>query len=308
MNYNIYINQKAIVALNVNLKKKLDLKDVTILDWMLKFHAEPKSKKLMMGEDHVYFWGAYALIIRENPLLNISDKQKLAVRIDKLIDAGLLHKFLSKEKGNKTYFCIAQKCFDLLNRDQLPLHPQKHEATPPKDRTLHPQKHDNNNISYNITTTTVIEKLENNEMLVETMQIRYGKSVDIKAKIGEFAMFCIAIEKQHNNNMDLFTHFTYWLASNASRPAVQNVDKQITWFIDQFNKKCNGQYKVTDEITKLFTVQLNNGFTGMQMAEAINNMFSSDAKNWHKEKGYAHATPVHLLKADNMNKYLNQKF
>lgn len=308
MNYNININQKAIAELNLNLKNKLDLKDATILEWMLKFHAEPKAKKLMI-HDQVYFWGAYQLIIDENPLLEIKDKDVLARKINKLISVGLIHKHLSKEKGNKTYFCITQKCFDLIKRDKSTLTVFQSEASDQKEVTLTVFQSDNNNIIDNDIIITISEKLKNNQMLVETMQMRYGKKVDVLAKIDEFERFCVSTEKIHSNNHALFYHFTNWLSINANKTSKSNVDNEITWFIEMFNKISKGNFKVTNDIEALFVKQLSSGFTGKEMAVGVRNMFSIDDRNeWHKKTAFKYATPRHFLKDDNVNTYLNQRF
>lgn len=148
MNWNININQKAITELNEISKIQLDFKDAAILDWMLKFHAEPKSKKLVIDE-RVYFWGSYALIIRENPMLFFKEKKHLSARIDKLINVGLLTKYLDKKEGNKTYFCITQKCFDLIKRGKNVLLPLMGLPSPSKGLRLLPPEGYNNNISNN---------------------------------------------------------------------------------------------------------------------------------------------------------------
>jgi len=165
---------------------------------------------------------------------------------------------------------------------------------------------DDNNTS--IIYTTTIEKLANNSELIElcAMQQKTSKEL-IESKIPEFIQFCKATDKKHNNNTDLFSHFGSWLRKQDFTAEVEQ--KNIDWFIKTFNTICNGSYVATDEIKKAFAKQLANGFTGPQMRTAIINMFSSDDRNkFHKQSGYQWATPLHLLKDDNVNKYLNQRF
>jgi hypothetical protein len=145
MNYNISINQKAISELNKTLVDKLDLKDATILDWMLKFHAEPKAKiKQINGSN--YIWVSYAYIIAENPLLEIVNKQTMSRRIEKLITAGLLDRSIDLDEGNKTYFGLTQVAFDLFLRGEITLSTEKSIPIDSKVDTLSTQKSNNYNI------------------------------------------------------------------------------------------------------------------------------------------------------------------
>ena len=115
MKYNILINQKAITELNAELptELQLDLKDATILAWMMDFHAEPKTMKIIR-DNVVFFWVAYSYLIAENPLLGINNKVVVRRHLDKLITIGLLEKHIEKEENSKTFFSINQKAFDLL--------------------------------------------------------------------------------------------------------------------------------------------------------------------------------------------------
>lgn len=105
MKYNILINQKAITELNAELptELQLDLKDATILAWMMDFHAEPKTMKIIR-DNVVFFWVAYSYLIAENPLLGINNKVVVRRHLDKLITIGLLEKHIEKEENSKTFF------------------------------------------------------------------------------------------------------------------------------------------------------------------------------------------------------------
>lgn len=154
--------------------------------------------------------------------------------------------------------------------------------------------------------TTTLEKISQNFELIENIARRIKRTpVDVLAKVPVFVNYCIGIEKNHNNNTDLFSHFGYWI----EKQSFDADDDKIEWFIKMFNSVCKGKYRATDEIKRLFTKQLDNGFTGEQMHQAVKNLYSSDDKNkFHKDTAYQHATPLHFLKDDNVNKYLNQRF
>lgn len=162
-----------------------------------------------------------------------------------------------------------------------------------------------NNTSIYITTTT--KKIAQNVGLLEiyAMQLRQPKTV-IESKIEEFVKFCSGIKKQHDNDTDLFNHFGMWLRKQDF--TAETDQKNIDWFIQMFNRISGGEYIATDEVKKLFAKQLANGFTGSQMEKAVRNLYSKkDINRFHRDKGFQFATPVHLLKEDNVNKYLNQE-
>ena len=156
--------------------------------------------------------------------------------------------------------------------------------------------------------STTIGKLVNNAMLIEDNAMKLRKTpAEIIAMVPLFVNHCVGVEKLHNNNTDLFTHFGSWL-----RKYDMNADaseEKIEWFINMFNGVSKGNFKATKQVRELFNKQLANGFTGDQMKEAVKNLYSNDDRNkWHKESAYSFATPTHFLKDDNVNKYLNQRF
>lgn len=305
MNYNININQKAIVELNSELEDKLDLKDATILEWMLKFHAEPKSKKMLIGES-VYFWGAYQLIIDENPLLEIDNKEVISRRVGRLVDAGLIQNFISKDEGNKTYFSITQKCFDLIKRDEKTLSTQKSIPIDSKVDTLSTQKSNNNNIIYNNIINNDFGKYLNDILFIENicMSQKLTKE-ELQLKIDEFVQKCEAFSDKFNNTKHIRSAFVSWLNKNKNN---DHVEKSAEFFIKVFNKISNKEYFVTETLKDLLRIQLNNGITKEKLIDAVRNLYDSDDSNWHKKQNYIHATPEFLLKEENFNKYSNMKF
>ena len=156
--------------------------------------------------------------------------------------------------------------------------------------------------------SSTIEKITNNYELIESNAMKLRKQVaEIKMVVPEFVKYCVSIEKFHNNNTDLFSHFGYWLQKYDFTAAAS--EENITWFINMFNEISKGNFKATKQVRELFAKQLANGFTGPQMRKAVRNMYSNDDRNeYHKKNLYQFATPNHLLKDDNINRYLNQKF
>ncbi|MFD1292662.1 helix-turn-helix domain-containing protein [Lutibacter holmesii] len=160
------------------------------------------------------------------------------------------------------------------------------------------------NTTYNYTTTT--KQISENFELIENIARKLKRTgPEVIAMVPVFVNYCISIEKKHNNNTDLFSHFGYWI----EKQTFSSDDAKIEWFIKMFNKVSKQTFIATDEVKKAFEKQLANGFTGEQMKTACKNMYSSDPKNkFHLQSGFVHATPTHLLKDDNVNKYLNQRF
>lgn len=195
---------------------------------------------------------------------------------------------------------------------------EKYQSTIDADNTQITDKEHSNNIQItttkeskeskevNISTTTT--KLETNLNLINSIAKELNKSNDmIISKIPDFLNYCKSINKTHKNDSDIFSHFRNWIQKQKFNTDVD--ENKVNWFMKTFNTICKGNFKVTDEVKKLFEKQLANGFTGEQMKTACKNMYSSDPKNdFHLKSGYQYATPTHLLKGDNVNKYLNQRF
>lgn len=163
---------------------------------------------------------------------------------------------------------------------------------------------DDNNTLYN--TSTIYKKLRENKVLFESISMQ-NKGMDVEAKIKEFETFCNSIQKTHQNDTDMYNHFIAWIRQNKTNRN-RDVKKELDYFLLRFNQISNKTYLPTKELEDLLRVQLENGFNSEQMAIATKKMRSSDDRNWHKKTLFLHATPEHLLKESNLNKYLNQNF
>jgi len=104
----ISINQQAFSQLN-----GADLVDATIFEYIYKFAVSNQALKQII-DNKLYFWVSYQKIIDDNPLINISSKEVIARRIKKLINYGLLSKYIDKKQGNKTYFNITDFAYDFI--------------------------------------------------------------------------------------------------------------------------------------------------------------------------------------------------
>lgn len=144
MQYNININQKALIEFSSD----LDLKDAAILDFILKAKENPFFETKIFNEKE-YFWLSYSKIIEELPLLKIKNKNVLARKLRKLIDLGLLESYIDQSQGNKTYWKTGSNFYKLLFEG---VSTQKSGGIYSKVERVSTQKSNNNNT--NITTTS----------------------------------------------------------------------------------------------------------------------------------------------------------
>jgi len=153
--------------------------------------------------------------------------------------------------------------------------------------------------------STTKEKIEKNLYLIEVLSMQQRVKPDtIKAKIDEFILHRLSLGKT-DDGIDLFNHFSSWIRKQK----LSDVDLEMEFnsFMTMFNKVSTGEFVGTKEIKDLFIQAINNGFTGKQILAAIRNLYSTNNK-WHKNNAYVFATPEHLLKDENLNKYLNANF
>ena len=221
--------------------------------------------------------------------------------IDALVKKGYLERKLVYKHNSKE---IEKRLLKVLKIEGEKV--VQETASPLMQKTALPgaEKCADSNTTYIYTTTT--KKITANIELIENIARKLKrKPTEVIEMVPAFVNYCIGIQKTHNNNTDLFSHFGFWI----EKQSFNTDDEKVNWFIKTFNKVSKQNFIATDEVKKLFEKQLANGFTGEQMKTACKNMFSSDPKNkFHLNSGFQFATPVHLLKDDNVNKYLNQRF
>ena len=111
MKYNIKINQKAIVDNWFN----LDIIDWAILNYIEDFSKSERLAKIIINWVE-YFWIQYEHMIKEMPMLWITNKQALKNRVDKIVGCWILEKHLLN--GNSTYFRFWKK-YELLISDSI---------------------------------------------------------------------------------------------------------------------------------------------------------------------------------------------
>lgn len=109
MKYTILINQKQVC--DAGLEDETDLVDWAMIDYMAKFYASPKSRKL---DDHV--WINLKTMISEMPLLGLKSKQALSRRISKQRDLDLITCIY--DGAGRMYARITPRCYACIESDQ----------------------------------------------------------------------------------------------------------------------------------------------------------------------------------------------
>jgi polyhydroxyalkanoate synthesis regulator phasin len=177
-----------------------------------------------------------------------------------------------------------------------------------------------NNIEDNIninSTTTTKEKLESNSILIDNLCKKYKLEKEYVLNfIKEFIERNKEDQKVWKDDTDLYKHFKSSLAIKLKKQKPKEVvnltedfEKNLKWFIDVFNSISKKDYKITETIKKGFKKQFAVGYTGDDFRIAIQNLYSSSHYNkFHIESSFKYATPVYLLKEDNVNKYLNVSY
>lgn len=108
MKYNILINQKAVIDLGLN----VDFEDVAIFDCIA---AMINCSKLMHTEKEgvQYTYISTKLISKQLPLLRVTERT-IKRKIDNLINAGLLRKWVNKEEGNVTLYAPGKYFYNMF--------------------------------------------------------------------------------------------------------------------------------------------------------------------------------------------------
>ena len=122
MKYYININQSILS------ETKLDIKDASILDYIIAFCGVDNKKVKQMnfeenGITYRYTWINFNHIIKEMPLLKISSKGAISKRIDNLKKAGFIKTFLAPE--GSLYIRITEEV-NRLNFNISPVHENEH--------------------------------------------------------------------------------------------------------------------------------------------------------------------------------------
>lgn len=126
MKHNILIQQKVAVDLNLG----LDIVDLAVFafvkDFMLSFKCERKEI-----DGKCYVWVNPQIAIDELPLVGITTTRGINMRLEKLINAGLLERYEGNKNLHKCYICPGAK-FSLydFSGNEIPEAPKPIEKKP----------------------------------------------------------------------------------------------------------------------------------------------------------------------------------
>jgi hypothetical protein len=251
-------------------------------------------------------------------------ERQLRHLVDKMIDLELLKQdeFNDKKNDRTKWYCLTKKSKKVLqiSTDKNVSNIKKqvfkkpvistdknvtnvtHKIVSLTDKNVTSIEEDTKDIYYYYS-----EKIISNKSLLEiiAMQNRIKIST-IKNKINEFVLHCKSVQKIHNNDGDIFNHFSSWIRKQNLKD--QDLEIELNWFVKLFNDVSKCDYKISETITQRFAKQFEVGFSGDNFRTAIRNLYSSSPENsFHIKSKFKFATPEYLLKDDNMNKYLNFK-
>jgi len=145
MKYNININQKAIIDLNLD----LDVVDMAIFDFIKDFSNSNNCTKVLINGKQ-YFWISHSKVINDLPIIRISTRQGILKRINKLIDA----KLIDRADGDiqRSYYCFNENydkvCFVTERQQPLSL-PDNNSCQEPDNNRCHNYNTINNNTNDN---------------------------------------------------------------------------------------------------------------------------------------------------------------
>lgn len=115
MKYSIMgFDQKTLLDINKQ-GHKIDVNDLLILRWLVDFSHTDKMANLSIGSN-AYYWVSYQAVLNDLPLLKIG-RRMLAVRLKKMVDAGILTSYLQKSGGTFTMYGFGKRFQSLISSD-----------------------------------------------------------------------------------------------------------------------------------------------------------------------------------------------
>lgn len=114
MQYNVNINQKAII----DAKLDLDFEDAAIMAFIYSFSHSSAIDK-MVSNNKEYYWFAYKKVLAELPLLKIS-KDRVYRKFKNMAELGLLEAHPDNKTLGRSYYAITQKMVALYHGNDSP--------------------------------------------------------------------------------------------------------------------------------------------------------------------------------------------
>lgn len=217
MKYTITINQRAIVALQLN----IDIADAAILDWMMQFSHSPKISKIDHHGQTFYFF-SYQKIKDDLPMLNIG-KDAIYRRLKKMCEIGLLISHPENQALNRPFYSFSNLMLKIFIESTEPSAQTPNlfgaNTAPPTAQTPHDNNINNNNINIDSSESTP-EILNNN--FKKWTKLEFEKSIRLAKDERKLN------DKLPNYSVDLLRSFyAYWSEPDAK--GTMKFQKQDTW-------------------------------------------------------------------------------
>jgi hypothetical protein len=225
MNYTIYINQPACLALG------LDLTDGAIVDSIKSMLASSKIETFI-HEGIVYKWIAPSKLLADMPILNIK-KRALMGRIKGLEEKGIIDRCPANQSLGKAYYKSGANWDNLFSKQpmQMNAHPYANECIPPMQIDAHPPMQQNAHYPNTIDNNT--KDRESNSPpppFVESNRKALKATIENKRKFSTLAEIQSEIGKQEYS--DHLSQFS----------AYQKLNDKSAFLLDFAQRNCINEY------------------------------------------------------------------
>lgn len=201
MKYNIHINQKAVIDLNLD----LDVVDMAIFDFIKDFSNSTACQKILIGGKQ-YFWITHSKIISDLPIIRINSRQGILKRINKLIVANLIDRV--DGDSQRSYYCFGVNYDNVtfVTDRQQPLSRTDNESLPKPDNescrdniTINNNTKDNKQILFSNSIWNSYEALKM-ELAKDLNFVKEFAGVDLKSYIEDCLAWSVSKNNKSTNN------------------------------------------------------------------------------------------------------------
>ena len=238
---------------------KLDMIDTMILRWFIDFKDSGNMKKKIF-DNEMYYWVDYSYIIKEIPIINISNKEVLGRRLKKLVESGILSSKIKKyHAGTATYYTVGVNYLQLISKSAHSTF--ESEAPDSKVETAHDSKVETAPDS-KVETDPSINDPSINDSSIIIMTPEQDKYISILKTIKNYPL---NLEKdiEHYNTLidrypevDLIEMLKDWASYKLDKPLTKKCNPR-----SQLNTQCKLCIKWNKNI-KNNTEKINNSWKG----------------------------------------------
>lgn len=175
MKYTILINQRVVAQMGL----KLDLVDLALFDFIKSYlHSTSCTRFLDNGRE--YGWIDPNLVIKEMPILGIGSTRGINLRIDNLINAGLIQRAENNQAAKKSFFCMGPRFdeyegFVASNSEEIPAMLPKKAPVQKKEVVVNIADHLKNNAEFMTWWQTLLQEKKWKEKSQRALQMSMDK-------------------------------------------------------------------------------------------------------------------------------------